>query len=91
VGAVGPVAPCRCGRVSGMGDERGGATFSVTMLSVLRSRFDEWLAANGLMMAHVPGTDPSSFIVIPVDVPRVLGGSGVRVFGAGGLPGRPVP
>lgn len=40
-------------------------TFQVTMLDVLREPFEQWLASRGLLLAHIPDTDPDVFIVVP--------------------------
>lgn len=44
-------------------------TFTVTMLGVLRPRFEQWLATQQLTMGVVPGSDPdaSGYIVVPTD------------------------
>lgn len=41
--------------------------FHVTMLGVLREPFEQWLRGRGLVLAHVPGTEPDELIVIPSD------------------------
>jgi hypothetical protein len=47
-------------------------TFTVTMLSVLRGPFEEWLACRGLEIAQVPLHD-DALIVVPTEALIVAG------------------